>query len=191
MPLPPENSDVNLLLQTLQGDRASSATADFLPLYRELRTIAGALMRSEDPAHTLQATALVHEAWLRLFCRTEPRWHDRHHLVRTAALAMRHLLVEHARRRTRLKRGGGVDPTPLDETDVSFTAPPERWLQVNAALERFALEDPASAQVVELKFFCHYTTQEIARYLGCSERHVERTWTYARARLGQLLRDEP
>ena len=183
--------DVTLLLEAVaQGEEL--AAENLLPLvYGELRALAAARMATESAGHTLQATALVHEAWLRLSGSGEQRWQDRAHFFRVAAMAMRRILVDHARQKARLKRGG--NPLRVEEIegiDLAAAPPDERILLVDQALDRLEQSDPEGAQIVTLKFFANYTTREIAGILGVGERTIERRWTYARARLMQMLQEE-
>ena len=159
-----------------------------LPLvYEELRRLASVQMAGEAAGHTLQATALVHEAWLRLA--GDRRWQDRKHFFRVAATAMQRILVDHARRKHREKRGQNPERVNLDDITLFAADADERVLLVDQALERLKQIDPEAAGVVTLKFFGNYTVREIAGILGWSERSVERQWNYARAKLLRLLRD--
>jgi len=182
-------NDVTLLLEAAgRGD--ATVGAQLLPLvYEELRRLAAARMAREAAGHTLQATALVHEAWLRLAGPGDRRWQDRAHFFRVAALAMRRILVEHARRKAREKRGANPERVDLDDVALLSADADERVLLVDQALERLEQLDPEAARVVTLKFFGNYTTREIAGILESSERSVERQWTYARARLMRLMRE--
>lgn len=184
----PQN-DVTLLLEAVARGEAM-ASERLLPLvYEELRGLAAARMASESAGHTLQPTALVHEAWLRLSGAGERRWQDRAHFFRVAAMAMRRILVDHARQKARLKRGANPVRLDLLDIDLATTEPDERVLLVDHALTRLEQLDPEGARVVTLKFFGNYTMGEIAGILGVGERTVERRWTYARARLMQLIKD--
>jgi RNA polymerase sigma factor (TIGR02999 family) len=185
----PQN-DVTLLLEAVaQGEKL--AAEKLMPLvYDELRALAAARMASESAGHTLQPTALVHEAWLRLSGPGERRWNDRAHFFRVAAMAMRRILVDHARQKARLKRGGNLlRLEDIDTLDLAAVPTDERVLLVDQALERLERVDPESAQIVTLKFFANYTTREIAGILGVAERTIERRWTYARARLMKMLEE--
>lgn len=186
----PEPSDTTLLIRSLETSGPAEGAA-WLPLvYDELRDLAAARMASESDGHTLQATALVHEAWLRLSRQGDRPWRDRTHFFRVAARAMRRVLVEHARAKARLKRGGEVTSVTLDEAAIQATTTDERVLLVDQALGRLEAVDPEAAQIVTLKFFGGYTTQEVAEMLDLSVRTVERIWNHARARLLQLIREE-
>jgi RNA polymerase sigma factor (TIGR02999 family) len=188
----PSNEDVSFLLDALTPDGSEKASGtDLFPLvYDELRALAASRMAGENNAHTLQATALVHEVWLRLCGSGDRRWQDRTHFLRVAALAMRRILVENARRKTRQKRGAGFVRVELNETALLTTDADERILLVDAALARLEQVDPPSARIVGLKFFGNYSSADIADMLGMSERSVERAWTYARARLMRFIREE-
>jgi RNA polymerase sigma factor (TIGR02999 family) len=185
----PKN-DVTLLLEAVaQGE--AFATEQLMPLvYDELRALAAARMAKEAAGHTLQPTALVHEAWLKLSGSGEQRWNDRAHFLGFAAIAMRRILVDDARKKARIKRGKNpVRVEEIETPDLALVEPDERVLLVDQALERLERIDPESAQIVTLKFFANYTTREIAGILNVGERTVERRWTYARNRLMQMVQE--
>ena len=187
-PASPPQDVLTLLNAIAGGDLVASEQA--LPLvYEDLRGLAAARMASQAAGHTLQPTALVHEAWLRVAGSGDKRWRDRAHFFRVAALAMRHILVERARRKSREKRGENPTRVCLDESMLLSAPPEERVLLVDEALERLEQLDPTAARLVTLKFFGNYTTPEIAQILETSERGVERQWTHARARLMGLIRE--
>jgi RNA polymerase sigma factor (TIGR02999 family) len=183
-------SEVTRILDRLQrGD--PGAADDLLPrVYDELRRIAAAKMAAEAPGQTLQPTALVHEAWLRLGGDAQPHWQGRAHFFAAAAEAMRRILVENARRKGRLKRGGDAAIGPLDTAalEISAGAPDEEVLAVHEALGQLAAEDPQAAEVVKLRYFIGLPLPEVAGVLGVSPRTADRLWAYARARLKQLIR---
>ncbi|MBE2214397.1 MAG: sigma-70 family RNA polymerase sigma factor [Opitutaceae bacterium] len=186
-----EPGDTTLLLHSLEPSGPADGAA-WLPLvYDELRDLAASRMAREPEGHTLQATALVHEAWLRLSKHGDRPWRDRAHFFRVAARAMRRVLVEHARGKASLKRGAHAAIVPLDEATLHATSPDERILLVDHALGRLEAVDAEAAQIVTLKFFAGYTTAEIAEIMDLSIRSVERIWTHARARLMQLIREAP
>jgi len=189
MPPTSDSHDVTLLLEAAgRGD--ASAGAQLLPLvYNELRRLAAIRMAGEAAGHTLQPTALVHEAWLRLAGSGDRRWQDRAHFFRVAALAMRRILVEHARRKSREKRGANPERINLDDVTLFAADRDERVLLVDQALKRLEQLDAEAARLVTLKFYGNYTTQEIAKILDSSERSIERQWTHARARLMRLIRE--
>lgn len=165
--------------------------SELLPLvYDELRTLATRRMNQEAPGQTLQATALVHEAWLRLTKDEEREWNDKAHFFRAAALAMRRILVERARAKGTQKRGSGQAPLDIDSLEVADTSQDERILLVDHALGVLEVEDPDSARLVSLKFFGGLTNEEIARMEGVGLRSIERQWAYARGRLYQIISGE-
>ena len=160
-----------------------------LPLvYDELRRLAAQTMAGEAPGQTLQPTALVHEAWLRLGADQQPSWQNRAHFFGAAAEAMRRILVENARRKLRLKRGGGIERITLDEAALEAPAEDEKMLQVNEALDQLANEDPQKAEIVKLRFFAGMQHNEIAALLDVNEKTVRRHWELSRVRLVQLMR---
>ena len=184
------SDNLTVLLRKIDaGDEA--AALQLLPLvYGELRKIAAAKMARERPGQTLQATALVHEAWLRLGGEEQPRWENRAHFFGAAAEAMRRILVDHARRKRREKHGGQYVRVDWENLDVAMTADSETVLAVNEALERLAQHDAIGARLIELRFFAGLSNVEAAQVLGLSERTAKRTWAYARAWLRKELSDE-
>lgn len=150
-------------------------------VYDELRKLAAARMADESDTSTLQATALVHEAWLRLAGSREPEWKNRSHFFGAAAEVMRRILIDRARRKHALKRGAGAVQDDLDGVDVAVAADDESLIAVDEALERLAVQDPQSAEVVKLRFFAGLEYAEAAEALGISERSAKRCWTSARA----------
>ena len=170
-----------ILLNIERGDRGASE--QLLPLvYDELRRLAGRRLVHEPPGQTLQATALVHEAYLRLVGGDEGRgWDSRGHFFAAAAEAMRRILVENARRRGRQKRGGGRVRAELLEADLAVDDPPDEVLAVDEALERLAAEDRQAAELVKLRYFAGLSVEEAAAALGMSRATAYRHWTYARA----------
>ena len=181
-------NDVTRILNAIdEGD--AKAAEQLLPLvYDELRKLAGFKMANESAGHTLQATALVHEAWLRLVGSNQQGWQNRTHFFAAAAEAMRRILVEHARRKQSLKRGGGAERLELDESSIVLSAPPDELLAVHEALDRLAAEDPSAAQLVKLRYFVGMTMEEAASALGMAHRTAERLWTYARVWLRREIR---
>ena len=160
----------------------ANAVGELLPLvYDELRRLAAGKMANEAAGHTLEATALVHEAWLRLDNGGNQIWQNRAHFFGAAAEAMRRILVENARRKHRLKRGGHLERVDLDAVDIPSPIPDEELLAVDEALDRLAEIDPRAAQVVKLCFFVGLTQADAARELGLSVATVERSWAFARA----------
>jgi RNA polymerase sigma factor (TIGR02999 family) len=156
------------------------AAKDLLPLvYEELRRVAANKLAHEAPGQTLQATALVHEVWLRLVGITQ--WNNRQHFFRAAAQAMHRILVDRARQRSAERRGGGLQETELTESKASTSAPDMELLAVHEALERLAQRDPVSADLVNLRYFAGLSMPEAAEALGIPLRNAERLWTFARA----------
>ena len=166
-----------------------NAGAELFPiLYSELRQIAAQKMANEAPGHTLQPTALVHEAWLRLAgSGKQGEFESRAHFFGVAAEAMRRILVEHARRKQSLKRGGDVEHEPFDESAFELVAPAAELLAVHEALDQLARQDLAAAELVKLRYFVGFTMEEAAAALEMAPRSAERLWTYARAWLRRAL----
>lgn len=164
---------------------------ELLPLvYDELRHLAARRMTAYGPAATLQPTALVHEAWLRLSGVDDRCWNDKTHFFRTAAKAMRSVLVERARRKTALKRGDRLAELSIDDLDLYAAEPEERLLMIDDVLDRLEQQDEASARIVTLKFFGGLTNRQIAELHDVTERTVERQWAYARLKLYEMIQDE-
>jgi RNA polymerase sigma factor (TIGR02999 family) len=169
-----------------QGD--PQAAERLLPLvYSELRAIARALMAKVPPGNTLQPTALVHEAYMRLVRNEDPGWNSRGHFFAAAAQAMRRILVEQARRKAALKHGGDQQRMEVDEAEIRIESPSEDLLALDQALERLAQWDRRKARVVELRYLVGLDIAETAQVLGVSEPTVEREWRFARAFLFDLL----
>lgn len=181
-------TDVTRLLGDLaQGGRVGAE--QLLPaVYDELRRMAEHFLQRERPDHTLQATALVHEAYLRMVDQTQVTWRSRAHFFAVAAQAIRRILVDHARGRARLKRGGGGRKLSLDDAlTLSAESPGTDLLALHEALERLAREHPEKARVVEMRFFGGLTSEEAARVLDLTTRTVERYWEFSRAWLYRAL----
>src|SRR5262245_45982 len=175
-------NDVTRILSAIeQGD--PSAAGELLPLvYGELRKLAAHKMAQEAAGHTLQPTALVHEAYLRLVGGAQPtNWDGRGHFFAAAAEAMRRIVVESARRKKRAKHGGGRPRVDLDESDLPVRPPPDEILALDDALTRLKEEDAPAAQVVQLRFFAGMSMEEIAAALGISRATAQRHWRYARS----------
>jgi RNA polymerase sigma factor (TIGR02999 family) len=175
------------ILDSLQAGDALAAER-LLPLvYSELRRLAAARMAQEAPGQTLQPTALVHEAWLRLVTAEHQDWQNRAHFFGAAAEAMRRILIERARRKQAAKRGARAEHIDLDKIEVAATANDETLLAIDEALEKLALEDARCAELVKLRFFVGLDYNEAAKALGISERTAKRYWTFARAWLYREL----
>ncbi len=181
--------DVTVILQRLeQGD--PQAADELLPLvYSELRKLAAAKMSREPAGQTLQATALVHEAWLRLGGDQQPTWQNRAHFFASAAEAMRRILIERARRRRALRHGGGLERVDVDDPALGIAAPAadDELLAVHEVLERLAQRDIRKAELVKLRYFAGLTIEQAAEVLGVSVPTAKRDWTFARAWLFQEI----
>jgi len=175
-------SEITQMLGAVARGEAGAAQ-DLLPLvYDELRRLAAARMAQEAAGQTLQATALVHEAWLRLVNEGDRTWANQALFFAAAAEAMRRILIENVRRKSRLKRGGGqLIRIDLSEIDLAGDTPDDRVLLIDEALERLRTENPEAAQLVVMKFFAGMTNQEVAESLEVTERTVERRWVFAKA----------
>ena len=169
--------------------RGENPSRDLLPLvYEELRKLAAARMARESAGHTLQPTALVHEAWLRLSGSSGDVWKNRVYFFAAAAEAMRRILVEHARRKSRLKHGGGQERLDIEGLELAEAPVDDRILLINEALSELEKEDPERARVVVLKYFGGMTNKELAETLGIGERTVNRHWLCAKQWLFHKIR---
>ena len=181
-------NDPGELTRILKG--GESARGELLPLvYDELKGLAAGRMRGEREEHTLQATALVHEAWMRLAGNEAIEWRDRRHFYGAAAEAMRRVLIDHARKVRSDKRGGDRDRVTLGAPEASSDLNPDEFLALDEALQRLQAEDPRAADVVRLRFFAGLTMPEVAQSLEISERSAHREWAFARARLFELIEE--
>lgn len=181
--------DVTQVLQALGPDGRTSE--ELLPLvYNELRQLAAARMARQSAGQTLQATALVHEAWLRLFDGNEKVWQNRTHFFRAAAQAMRQILVDRARRKLSLKRGARPEYVNIEEVELAEEKPEERVLLIDEALKRLQEKNAELAQIVMLKFFGGLTNAEVAEMTGVTERTVQNKWTFAKAWLLKNIEEE-
>lgn len=180
--------DVTEILGSIdQGD--SNAADELLPLvYEELRRLAARKMANEKPGQTLQATALVHDAWIRLAGSDRQRWQGRTHFIAAAAEAMRRILIDRARSKAAQKRGDGIHPEELHESRVELRAPADEILAIHEALDELSGNEPVTAEVVKLKYFVGMTLPEIAEALDISLSTVERHWSFARAWLRTAVR---
>lgn len=182
--------EVTQMLNAAVGGEKGAAE-NLLPLvYDQLRRLAAARMAQESAGQTLQATALVHEAWLRLVKEGERSWENRAVFFVAAAEAMRRILIENARRKSRLKRGGGdLVRVVLTDIDLAESTPDDRILMIDEALDRLQATDPEAAKLVVMKFFGGMTNQEAASNLRITERTVERRWAYAKAWLLSTIKE--
>lgn len=173
--------EITLVLQEIERGEEHAA-ARLLPLvYDQLRQLAAARMSHEAAGHTLQPTALVHEAWLRLGADHQPDWKSRAHFFAAAAEAMRRILIDGARRRYAQRRGGRQQRLNIDDVELGAETDDDRMLRVNDALEKFALVEPAKAELVKLRYFAGFTLEEVAAALQIAEPTARRWWVYARA----------
>ncbi|HTJ00919.1 MAG TPA: ECF-type sigma factor [Dongiaceae bacterium] len=180
-------SEFTVILQRIDaGD--PQAAAELLPLvYEELRKLAAQKLARETPGQTLQATALVHEAWLRLGADAQPEWRNRAHFFAAAAEAMRRILIDTARRKKAQRHGGNCERVNLDALDLAANMDDGQLLALHEALDQLAEHDAAKAQVVKLRFFTGLTNEQVAQVLGVSEPTVKRHWAYARAWLYRAM----
>jgi RNA polymerase sigma factor (TIGR02999 family) len=174
------NEVTRILTAIEQGDL--KATDELLPIvYEELRLLAAQRLARESPGQTLQATALVHEAYLRLLGDEEQTWQNRGHFFAAAAEAMRRILIENARRKGRLKHGGGQEKVDLETAEPAGSEPQDDLLALDEALEKLARLDPVKADLVKLRFFAGLTGEQAAQVLGISHNTADRYWAYARS----------
>jgi RNA polymerase sigma factor (TIGR02999 family) len=185
-------SDVTRILNAIeQGD--AKATDELLPLvYEELRLLAAQKLSHEPPGQTLQATALVHEAYLRLVGNEPQSWHNRGHFFAAAAEAMRRILVENARHKRCLKYGDGLRRLDFDNVEATAEELPENVIALDEALARLSKEDPLAAELVKMRYFAGLTLAQAAEALGVSPRTADRCWAYAKAWLyHEIAKGEP
>jgi RNA polymerase sigma factor (TIGR02999 family) len=174
-------SEVTRILQAIEQGEPRAAD-QLLPLvYEELRKLAACKMSHEAPGQTLQPTALVHEAWLRLVGKDNAQWNNRAHFFGAAAEAMRRILIENARRKLARRHGGGQLRLDVNELDLAAPGAEEQVLAINEALENFGCVDREKAELVKLRYFAGLTIEQAAKLLGISEATAKRWWTYARA----------
>jgi len=183
-------SDVTRILQSIEsGD--PKAAGELLPLvYEELRKLAAARMANEPPNQTLQPTALVHEAWLRLTGNENVKWDGRAHFFGAAAEAMRRILIDHARRKKALRRGSNPQRLDIEEVEIAAPAKEQELLDMDEALEKFAALDKQKAELVKLRYFVGLTLDESAQILGISTPTAKRWWAYARAWLYRQIQTD-
>jgi RNA polymerase sigma factor (TIGR02999 family) len=174
-------NDFTQILQAIESGDAKAADELLVLVYAELRRVAAHKMASEAPGQTLQATALVHEAWLHLGGDEQPAWQNRAHFFGAAAEAMRRILVDRAREKQTLKRGGDLKRVDLDGIELASPMPDDELLALDEALDRLATVDTRAAEMVKLCFFVGLTQPEAARELGVSLSTAERVWGFARS----------
>jgi RNA polymerase sigma factor (TIGR02999 family) len=181
-------NEVTRMLHAASGGDPKAAQ-ELMPLvYEELRKLAAYRMSLQPAGQTLQATALVHDAYLRLLGDGEKSWNDRRHFFAAAAEAMRHILIDRARRKAAERHGGGVEKLQLDDVVIATETNDETLLAIDEALEKLTAKDAATAELVKLRFFAGFTFAQAAEILGISERTAKRMWAYARAWLFQEIR---
>jgi RNA polymerase sigma factor (TIGR02999 family) len=184
-------SEVTRILTAIERGQAQTSE-ELLPLvYNELRRMAAHKMASEPAGHTLQPTALVHEAWLKLVDPSAQSWQNRAHFFGAAAEAMRRILIARARRKKAQRRGGGSAHVDVDELEIASPAPDEQLLALSDALDRFAALEPEQAELVKLRYFVGLKIEEAAEVLGISKATAKRWWAYARAWLFEAVQSDP
>ena len=182
--------EVTQILDAISRGEAKAANELLSLVYEELRRLAAAKMASEAPGQTLQATALVHEAWLRLTSDEKRKWNDRTHFFAAAAEAMRRILVDNARRKRAQRHGGSLERAAMPEIACPVAENPDQLLAVNEALEKFAAQDKQKAELVKLRYFIGMTIEEAAEALGISVPTAKRHWAYARAWLAEEMQKQ-
>ena len=174
-------SDATVMLAAIEAGDSKAAEQLLVLVYDELRRLAASKLAMEAPGQTLQPTALVHEAWLRLVGDQNPSFKDRAHFFRASAEAMRHILIDRARRKKTERHGGAYRRVDLDEFDLAAPSADEQLLAVNEALDKLAREHPVQAELVKLRYFAGLTNEEISEVLGISISTVKNYWTFSRA----------
>ena len=177
--------EVTRILHSIESGDAKAADELLALVYEELRKLAACKMANEVPGQTLQPTALVHEAWLRLTGNENAKWDSRAHFFGAAAEAMRRILIENARRKRALRHGGGQQRLDIQDVEIAAATKDEELLAANDALEKFAALDQQKAELVKLRYFAGLTIEEAAQLLGISAATAKRWWVYARAWLYQ------
>jgi RNA polymerase sigma factor (TIGR02999 family) len=174
-------SDTVAILNAVEGGDAKAADELLKHVYDELRRLAAFKMAQQAPGHTLQATALVHEAWLKLVGAENPTFKNRTHFFSAAAEAMRHILIDRARRKQTQRHGGRFERVDFDEFEIAAPSPDDQILAIHESLEKFAVTYPLQAEVVKLRYFAGMTNEEVAQLLSISVRSVNNYWDFARA----------
>jgi len=183
-------SELTHILEAIQQGDAQAGDELLALVYEELRRMAAGKMMHEAAGHTLQPTALVHEAWLRLAGDESPKWQNRAHFFGAAAEAMRRILIDHARRKHALRHGGGQIRLDLNEIDVASAPQDDQLLALHDALDKLAAQDSIKAELVKLRFFVGLTIEEAAEVLNISAPTAKRYWTFARAWLYREMTEE-
>src|SRR6185295_5415858 len=173
--------DLTRLLSAVHQDDRQAADELLAVVYGELRKLAAHKMAGQASGHTLQPTALVHEAWLRLFGDSQPKFENRRHFFAAAAEAMRNILVDNARRKSAARRGGGQERVALDQVNLGLSTSNDQFVAVSDALDKLKLCHPMEAEIVKLRFFVGMTNEETAEVMGVSVRTANNYWAHARA----------
>lgn len=177
--------DITQILQQVTDEDDQARSDLYIAVYQELRQLAERQLKSERPGQTLQATALVHEVWLKLLApmpkRADPDWQGRRHFFAAAAEAMRRILVDNARRRNRLKRGGDLHRTELNLDEISENPEHDMLQALDEALQRFQSVDAKASELVKLRYFCGMSQQDACQVLNIAPRTADRLWVYAKA----------
>ncbi|HNQ91125.1 MAG TPA: ECF-type sigma factor [Verrucomicrobiota bacterium] len=185
-------AEVTHLLMAIERGEAQAAEALLPVVYEELRRLAAMKLAREKPGQTLQATALVHEAWLRLVGHepeaAQPRWEGRRHFFGAAAEAMRRILIENARRKASGRHGGGLQRVELEQVEPAAAMPPDDLLALDEALQELAAVDPKTVELIRLRFYAGLTAEQAAEVLGISRRTADRMWSFGRAWLYRAMR---
>lgn len=180
-PVAENMSDATVMLAAIEAGDAKAAERLLVLVYDELRRLAASKLAREAPGQTLQPTALVHEAWLRLVGSQSPSFKDRSHFFRASAEAMRHILIDRARRKKAERHGGSYRRVDLENFDLATPTADEQLLIVNEALDKFAAEHPVQAELVKLRYFAGLTNEEVSKVMGISVSTVKNYWAFSRA----------
>jgi RNA polymerase sigma factor (TIGR02999 family) len=174
-------SDATVMMAAIQAGDLKAGEELLVLVYNELRRLAASKLAQEAPGQTLQPTALVHEAWLRLVGDRNPSFKDRTHFFRASAEAMRRILIDRARRKKTQRHGGGYQRVHLEDFELAAPSADNQLLAVNEALDKLALEHPVQAELVKLRYFAGLTNEEVSEVLGISVSTVKNYWTFSRA----------
>jgi len=173
--------DATVMLAAIEGGDSKAAEQLLVLVYDELRRLAASKLAHEAPGQTLQPTALVHEAWLRLVGDQSPSFKNREHFFRASAEAMRRILIDHARRKHTMRHGGGYRRVDFEGFELAAPLVDDQLLAVNEALDRFALEHPVQAELVKLRYFAGLTNEEVSEVMSISVSTAKNYWTFSRA----------
>jgi RNA polymerase sigma factor (TIGR02999 family) len=181
MPQADDMKDATVMMAAIEGGDRQAAEQLLVLVYNELRRLAASRLAQEAPGQTLQPTALVHEAWLRLVGDQNPSFKDRTHFFRASAEAMRRILIDRARRKKTQRHGGGYQRVHIEDFDLAAPSAADQLLAVNEALDKLALEHPVQAELVKLRYFAGLTNEEVSEVLGISVSTAKNYWTFSRA----------